>query len=210
MTVRCVIYDCDGVLFDSIDANRRLYNHICLSLGREPLTDEETQFCHTHTVFEAVHHLFRATPEVEERALEFLKGLDLKQYIAYLTMEPNLMETLKALKEKGILTAICTNRTTTMKHIVERFQLGPHFDLVVTALDVIHPKPHVESVEKILHTLALGPQSALFIGDSDVDRKTAENGGVAFVAYKNREISNGIFIDDHLAVLSLLGNDSPR
>ena len=35
--INCVIYDCDGVLFDSIEANMRLYNDLCAELGREPL-----------------------------------------------------------------------------------------------------------------------------------------------------------------------------
>ena len=32
--IECVIYDCDGVLFDSLDANRRLYNTIAQGGGR--------------------------------------------------------------------------------------------------------------------------------------------------------------------------------
>jgi phosphoglycolate phosphatase len=208
--ITCVIYDCDGVLFDSLEANRNLYNHICTSLGRSPLTEEEAQFCHTNTVFGAVRHLFREQPEMEERALQFLKGMDLKKYIAYLKMEPHLTETLSILKERRLITAISTNRTTTMPHIMERFQLGDYFDMVVTALDVSRPKPDPESVEKILAAFTLEPQAVLYIGDSEIDRQTAEGAGVTFVAYKNREISNGLFIDDHLAVLDLLATDRPR
>ena len=40
MQVKCVIYDCDGVLFDSIEANRVLYNHIALSMGRAQMSEE--------------------------------------------------------------------------------------------------------------------------------------------------------------------------
>lgn len=207
--IRCVIYDCDGVLFDSIEANRKLYDHICLSMGRGPLTDEELKFCHTHTVFQGIGLLFRELPGVEVRALEFLKGLQLKEYVAYLKMEPNLIEALRSLKEKKILTAICTNRTTTMPHLMERFQLHPYFDLVVTALDVTRVKPDGESVVKILSTLAVEPGETLYIGDSEIDRTTALNGHVRFVAYKNREISDGLAMDDHLDVIGLLETGSP-
>ena len=54
----CVIYDCDGVLFDSLDQNKRLYNHIALSMGRAPLTDAEALFCHAHTLNESIKHIF--------------------------------------------------------------------------------------------------------------------------------------------------------
>jgi len=89
-----------------------------------------------------------------------------------------------------------------MKHIIERFNLGPHFDMVVTALDVKHPKPHPESIEKILQAFNLCKEEALFIRDSEVDQQTAKSSGVTFVAYKNREIKNEAFIEDHHALLS--------
>jgi hypothetical protein len=31
LKIRCVIYDCDGVLFDSLEANGRLYSEVCVS-----------------------------------------------------------------------------------------------------------------------------------------------------------------------------------
>ena len=206
--VDCVIYDCDGVLFDSIETNGRLYNHIATSIGRALLTMEELQYCHTHTVYESINHLFRHDGVLEKKALEFLKQVDLQAFIIYLKMEPNLIQTLTLLKEKGIIRAISTNRTTSMKHIMERFNLWPYFDMVVTALDVKHPKPHPESVEKILTALNVDRERTLYVGDSEVDRETALSSGVKFIAYKNREIAGAGFIDDHLNLLTFLSNGS--
>lgn len=205
--IKCVIYDCDGVLFDSLQANRRLYNHICVSMGRKPLTEEELGYCHTHTVFEAIHSLFQNNEAEEKRALEFLThNVDLKQFVEYLVMEPHLLETLAILRQKKIITAISTNRTTSMKHVMERFELRPYFDMVVTALDVEYPKPHGESVERIVSTFNLNKKEVLFVGDSDVDKQTAEASGVSFVAYKTKHLSEDAFIDDHLALLSFLSD----
>ena len=204
MKVRCVIYDCDGVLFDSLDANGRLYNDLCVSVGRPPLTREELTYVHCHTVFEAIHFMFKDDDGLEKKALELLKQVDFKQYIVLLKMEPHLIETLITLKEKGILRVINTNRTTTMPHIMERFGLRPYFDMVVTALDVKNHKPHRESVDKIVDTLKLDRSEVVFVGDSEVDRQTAESAGVKFIAYKNRELGNNTFIDDHRALLRLV------
>jgi phosphoglycolate phosphatase len=111
---------------------------------------------------------------------------------------------LESLKEKGILRAINTNRTTSMKYIMERFNLWPYFEMVVTALDVKNPKPHPESIEKIVRELNLSKEEAVFIGDSDVDQQTAKSSGIKFIAYKNRNIQNDAYIEDHLDVLTLL------
>lgn len=91
-----------------------------------------------------------------------------------------------------------------MKHIIERFDLGRYFEMVVTALDVKHPKPHPESVEKILQAFNLQREKTLYVGDSEVDKETALSSGVRFIAYKNRDIAVDGFIDDHLVLLDFL------
>ena len=204
--LKCVIYDCDGVLFDSFEANTRLYNDLCARVGRVPLRREEMQYVHTHTVYEAIRFIFGKEDGLEQKALASLKEVDLRNYIAYLKMEPHLLQTLQKLKERSILRVINTNRTTSMKHIMERFSLWPYFEMVVTALDVNNPKPHPESVEKIITALKLKKEEAVFVGDSDVDQQTAESSGVRFIAYKNREIANDFFIEDHLDLIRLILN----
>ena len=202
--IRCVIYDCDGVLFDSIEANMRLYNDLCSAVGRTPLKEEEIKYVHTHTVYEAIHFIFGQEDGLEKRGLESLKQIDLREYIVYLKMEPHLLQILNLLKANGIIRAINTNRTTSMKHIMERFHLWPYFDMVVTALDVKNPKPHPESIEKIVQKLNLNKEETVFVGDSEVDQQTAKSAGIKFIAYKNREIVNDAFIEDHLALIHLL------
>ncbi len=199
-----MIYDCDGVLFDSFEANTKLYNDLCAQVGRNPLRKEEMQYVHAHTVFEAIRFIFGKESELEKRALESIKQVDLRNYVGYLKMEPHLFPALEKLKEKGILRVINTNRTTSMKHIMEKFNLWPYFDMVVTALDVKNPKPHPESIEKIIAAFQLKKEEAVFVGDSDVDKETAVSSGVTFIAYKNKEIADGLLMEDHLDLFSLL------
>ena len=204
--VHCVIYDCDGVLFDSLEANTKLYNDLCARVGRGPLREDEMKYVHTHTVFEAIHFIFGKENDLEKKALDILKQkeIDLKNYIDYLKMEPHLVEALEKLKEKGMLRAINTNRTTSMKYIMERFNLWPYFEMVVTALDVEHPKPHPESIEKIIQELKLSKEEAVFVGDSEVDQQTARSSGIKFIAYKNKGIANELHIEDHLDLLKII------
>jgi len=204
--IRCVVYDCDGVLFDSLEANGRLYNDLSARLGKAPLSEEQLRYVHSHTVFESIRCIAGEDEGLEKKGLELLKQIDLSEYIKYLKMEPNLLQALSALKERGTLRAVNTNRTTSMKYIMERFNLWPYFDMVVTALDVKNPKPHPESIEKIVSALNLSKNEIVFIGDSQVDKQTAESAGVRFIAYKNKEISNGVLINDHLELLELVGN----
>ena len=204
--IHCVIYDCDGVLFDSVEANKKLYNDLCALVGRAPLNEEEVKYVHMHTVYETIQLIFAKENGLEKKALEALKGIDWRDYIAYLRMEPYLFQILNLLKTNGTLRVINTNRTTSMKYIMEHFGLWPFFDMVVTALDVKNPKPHPESIEKILQSLNLKKEEAVFVGDSEVDQQTAKSSGIKFVAYKNKEIFSDAYIEDHLALLDLLSD----
>jgi phosphoglycolate phosphatase len=204
--ISCVIYDCDGVLFDSIEANKKLYNDLCALVGRSPLNEEEVKYVHMHTVYETIQLIFGKGNGLEKKALELIKGINWRDYITYLRMEPYLLQILNLLKTNGILRVIDTNRTTSMKYIMEHFGLWPFFDMVVTALDVKNPKPHPESVEMILQTLNLDKEETVFVGDSEVDQQTAKSSGVKFIAYKNRAIVSDAYIDDHLALFNLLSD----
>jgi HAD superfamily hydrolase (TIGR01549 family) len=202
--ILCVIYDCDGVLFDSLDANRWFYSSLCEAAGRPPLTDQELRYAHTHTVYEGIHHIFRDSPNLEEKALEIFSRMDPGESISRLKMEPHLVPTLETLKAKGILRAISTSRTTNMEMLLKRFSLEPLFDLVVTSRDVLNPKPHPESIEKILQAFSLRNEEVLFVGDSETDGKAARNAGVKFIAYRNPEIEADAYIEDHRDLLQFL------
>ncbi|MDD3847036.1 MAG: HAD family hydrolase [Syntrophorhabdaceae bacterium] len=220
--VECVIYDCDGVLFDSFDANRRLYNSIAVAARSSVLDDDELHYCHTHTVYQSIAHICRNDAESERRALEFFRNtIDFRDFIVYLKMEPNVKETLERLRARGISRAISTNRTTSMRHIMEQYGLWEYFDVVVTAAHQANPgsdgtgskeilqaksKPDPEGVEKILGALNVRREATLYIGDSEVDMGTARSSGVRFIAYKNDTLEADVSIDDHLALLDFLSN----
>ncbi len=76
--------------------------------------------------------------------------------------------------------------------------------MVVTALDVRNPKPHPESIEKIIQKFNLNKEETVFVGDSEVDQQTAKSSGIKFISYKNREIANDAFIENHLVLLNFL------
>jgi phosphoglycolate phosphatase len=202
--IRGVIYDCDGVLLDSLEANRWFYSSLCTALGREALTEEELRYAHSHTVHEAIHHIFRDAPEKEGQALERLAREDPEESAARLKLEPHIIPALEALKARGIRRAISTSRTTHMEYILKKFALDPFFELVVTTRDVQNPKPHPESIEKILRRFSLEKEEVFFVGDSEIDREAAFAAGVKFIAYKNEGLPSFACIQDHLAILDLL------
>jgi len=58
--IRGVVFDCDGVLFDSRDVNRHYYNHIRGALGLAPMSREEEDYAFMHTVDKAMARIIPA------------------------------------------------------------------------------------------------------------------------------------------------------
>ena len=114
--VKAVAFDCDGVMFDTAQANRFYYSHILQNFGRPAVTDEQFAFVHMHTVTESIAYLFPDKATLAA-AHEFRKSMDYRQYLEYLTIEPHLVSLLEKLRPQ-FKTSIATNRTDTMNQVM--------------------------------------------------------------------------------------------
>ena len=199
-----IIFDCDGVLFDSKDANIAFYNHILSHFDLPPMTQEEVEYVHVSTAEGALRYLLTArAPQRVEEILNHRPRIDYTPFIHLMHMEPNLKELLSSLPPH-IHRAISTNRSYTIGDVLRIHGLEGEFALVVSALDVKNPKPDPESVLKILNHFAVAPSEVLFVGDSTMDQQAAQGAGVPFVAYKNLSLQAEYHIDDLLAVKEIV------
>jgi phosphoglycolate phosphatase len=187
-----IIFDCDGVLFDSRKANQAYYNHLLNHFGKPPMSESDLTYVHMHTAGESITFLFGEN-QLRDAVLAYTQTLDYTPFIRLMDMEPGLIDLLEYLRP-GIKTAVSTNRSTTIGQVLKTFALDPYFDLVISSLDVDRPKPDPESVIKIMDFFNAGPEQCLYIGDSEVDAQTAGRAGVAFVAYKNLSLPAALHI----------------
>jgi phosphoglycolate phosphatase len=200
--LKLVVLDCDGVMFDSRGANRAYYGHLRERFARPPLTEEEFGFVHTHSAPESVPYLFREWPGDLERVEAYRKTVDYTPFLRQMAMEPDLLAFLAAVRPP-LATAISTSRTTTMPAVLDTFGLRPHFDLVVTALDVRHPKPHPEALLKILDHFGVRADEGIFIGDSQVDVGHAAAVGMPLVAFRSPGLAAAWHVESFREVLRL-------
>ena len=202
--IKAVIYDCDGVLFDSFEANYAFYHLVLERFGKPALDrgDADTmRILHTYCNKDVLEHLFAGDDRMDE-VRRFCAGIDYRKLFPLMLMEQGLRETLDALKGRVEL-AICTNRASSMEALLASFGLEGYFSLVMTAARVKNPKPHPEPLLKVLEHFGIAAKEALFVGDSEVDRMAAEGAGVPFVAYRG-DMSATTRIEKHQDLLLLL------
>lgn len=201
--LRLVIFDCDGVMFDSKEANRIYYNHLLAGLGYPPMDSAELEYVHSHNVMDSVNYIFRHYPAAEiEAAHQLRASIDYEQYLQYMLIEPDLKEFLGFLRP-DYYTAISTNRTTSLPSILKMFELEPLFDKVVTAMDVERPKPHPEALTKILDHFGLAVDEAIFIGDSMVDREHTAGLGMRLIAFKSPTLPAEYHVNSFMEITGL-------
>ena len=199
---KAVIFDCDGVMFDSRQANINYYNYLLAHFGLPHMDETGINYVHMHTASESVGYIFRGTPHVK-KADEFRKQMDYSPFISDMIMETGLKKLLGDLKPDFGL-AVATNRSDTIGEVLRVNGLDQYFDIVVSSLDVDLPKPHPESVFKILNFFGIGPESCLYVGDSIVDQETCRAANVRLIAYKNRRLEADYNADSMDDILSFI------
>ena len=200
--ISTIIFDCDGVMFDSRQANIHYYNHVLTQFDLPALTENGAHFIHMHTAEESIRYIFKKTPFVEQ-ALACRKRLKYEPFIKDMVIEPGLKDLLKKLKPAYGL-AVATNRSDTIAEVLDSNGLTDFFDIVVSSLDVEKPKPDPESIYKILDFFGIDPEEALYVGDSIVDWQTAEAASVRFVAFRNENLKTPWKVTDLGEIKDLL------
>ena len=128
-------------------------------------------------------------------AYDYRETMDYGAFLKLLKVEPYLVQLLTKIRPK-LKTAIATNRSDTMNRLLTEFELSDYFDLVVTSFDIRHPKPHPDSLFKILDYFDIESHQALYIGDSQVDAEAAGAAKIPFVAFRNETLPTEYHIEN--------------
>lgn len=202
---RAVIYDCDGVILDTLESNYIFYNRVMEYLGRPELDRNDLDartVLHTYSFDNVMEYFFAGDP-CHRQAVDFAKTIHYRDLAPFMSMEAGFVETLDRIRGHASL-AVCTNRAISMDMIIEDFGLTGYFSCVMTAAKVTNPKPHPEPLLKVLDHYGISPAEALFVGDSAVDMQAAAGAGVPFLAYKTLLPGDHPRIEHHSEILGHL------
>src|SRR5690242_16202052 len=180
-----VIFDADGVLFESAESNIAYYNTIFAEIGDPPLSNEEERAC----VFMAAMQVFemRALNDAArlKRMREVAREIDFTPFFKLLRPPLDLKRFLHELKMRYRV-ALATNRSATTHGLIEHLGLSGVFDAVASADDQVPPKPAPDIVRLCLRRARVIPSRAIYVGDSQIDLEAAKSAGVHFLGVGSR------------------------
>lgn len=197
-----LVFDIDGVLFDSRNSNIEYYNIIRRAVQLPPLSDEEADYCHQASVKESMERII--PPPYRDAAEQACKQINyMDQLLPMLALEPGLLETLHWLQSWNVRLGIFTNRSTSVVELLRYFGLEEFFDPIKTAANS-PPKPHPEGLLSILDAWDLPSCHIAFLGDSSVDEKAAKSAGVPFWAFRNDCLNARLHFSDFFSMITLI------
>ncbi|SDO46746.1 HAD family hydrolase [Desulforhopalus singaporensis] len=201
--LKLIVFDCDGVMFDSKQANIAYYNHLLDHFGLPKMDSGEEDYVHMSSVIEAITRIFsrHRSPNLDQ-VHEYRLQITYEPFLQHMKMEPDLVYFLERVWKKYRL-AISTNRTNTMLPLLESHNLDHYFEKVVTAATAKRPKPAPDGLLEILDHFNCAPEEALFIGDSIVDQQHASACGVDLIAFKNSDLEARYHVDSFKEILQL-------
>jgi phosphoglycolate phosphatase len=183
--IELVMFDADGVLFDSEESNVAYYNWIFAQLGEPPL-DRDEQIA---SISFAASEVFAARARGDAAKLgmmhDLTRNMDQTPFFKMLRPPFELRPFMLQLKRRYKL-GLATNRSATVPALVEHLGLSGVFDAVASALDKVPPKPAPDILRLCLQRAGVGAAQAVYVGDSRVDREAAERAGMHFIGVGSR------------------------
>lgn len=185
------IFDLDGTLLDTLQDLANAVNHSMREMGYpERSLDEVRAF-----IGDGMKMLIRRSVPEKAGETECEKALAVfhEYYLAHISdfTKPydGITEAVDMLKNRGCRLAVVSNKSDDAANtVVEKF-FDRRFDIVVGKREDFPTKPDPASVRFVMKTLGVDTENTVYIGDSNVDVRTAHNAGLPCigVTWGNRD-----------------------
>tara|TARA_B100000902_G_scaffold394273_1_gene450265 strand:+ start:277 stop:1656 length:1380 start_codon:yes stop_codon:yes gene_type:complete len=199
--INLVIFDLDGVLFDS-----KKYHFEALNLALNEVNEKY--------VISYEEHLKEFDGLPTNKKLELLtqkKGLEKNKYeTIWKQKQKYTMELLDGIKKNekiyNLLTLLKNNEikiacasnsiSETVTRVLDKLEIIDLFDIIVSNEDVLNPKPHPEMYWKCMTKLSILPNETLIIEDSPIGRLGASlSGAKTYFVESSADISEDLYYD---------------
>jgi|SRR3984885_978509 phosphoglycolate phosphatase len=181
--VRALIFDLDGTLIDSKLDLALSINAMLKRMSRAELRHEDIFAMVGNGAPVLVRRalggetLNTASDEEADTGLAYFLSYYRNHMLDNTVTYPGVREGLALLEEHPM--AVLTNKPVNFSRaILDGLSLSRYFRFVYGGNSFEKKKPHPMGVETLLRELAVKPEEAMIVGDSEVDIQTARNSGV--------------------------------
>jgi phosphoglycolate phosphatase len=177
MPIRAILFDFDGTLADSFAAITLSTNHVRHKYGLPPMTEDAIRGYVGYGLANLMEQLVPTADPAE--AVAAYRDHHPGVMAAGTTLFPGVVETLRFLRERGVKTAVCSNKHVQFtKMLVREKQVAALFDEVLGPEDVGVPKPDPAMLHEAMRRLGATAADTIYVGDMVIDVEVARAAGV--------------------------------
>lgn len=185
--IKAIVFDVDGVLIDSLEANIKFIQDLMRKAGYKPPTRKQYTAIFHLNMMDVIKHLTKSQSEKEiKRIWKIGASRDVAYPTELIKIPKDAEETIKLLSKKYLL-AIVTNRVKAgLYEIPQLAKLKRYFKVAVSYEDTINHKPHPEPLLLAAKRLGVNPNESVYVGDAESDIKAARATGMKIISYPKR------------------------
>ncbi|MCR5596095.1 MAG: HAD family hydrolase [Lachnospiraceae bacterium] len=212
--INTVIFDMDGTVLNTLDDLTDSVNYVLDRFGLPARTASEYRQFFGNGIKYALEC---AVPsETDKETIDNMLPIFKEHYDAHCLDKTRpyegIVELMEQLSVRGYKMAIVSNKIdSAVKELNDRF-FAEYVDVAIGERPEIQRKPAPDTVMEALKELGSNKEESVYIGDSEVDLKTADNSGLPCIAVlwgfrdKDRLLENGasVFATDPTEVVSIL------
>jgi HAD superfamily hydrolase (TIGR01509 family) len=187
-SVKCVIFDMDGVIIDSEEIHKKAYYETFISLGLEVSEELYKTLTGSSTInaFQKLIAHFKLEADANELVLQ-----KRKRYINFFENDTDL-HLVKGAKEiihyfynKDLTLVLASSSAmVNINRVFDRFDLQKYFTAKISGADLTQSKPHPEIFEKAAVLGNTAKENCIVIEDSDNGIQAANDAGILFLVIK--------------------------
>lgn len=214
---KCCIFDLDGTLINTIHALNRTINLTLERLRYGPVDEDQTRIFVGDGYRKFVERALISRGDKEladlEQALAVYREVFEDNCLYRIEAYDGMRELLAFLKEKGVKTAVLTNKAhaQAVDNIEAVYGKG-YFDLITGEQAGLKRKPDPDGAFYTARTLGVRPEECLYFGDTNTDMRTGIAAGMDTVGvtwgFRDREeleaFSPRYIVDDPHQVIGIL------
>lgn len=172
-----VIFDLDGTLLNTLADLADSVNHVLSVYGYPQRSRDEIRAFIGNGIRKLVR---RALPEqIAEETFQTVFAAFKTYYTAHCHMKTKpydgIIEMLQALRQQGFRLAIVSNKNDAAVNELNQYFFGDLIPAAVGQKEGVPTKPAPDMVENALYLLGATKARAVYVGDSPVDKATADN-----------------------------------
>ena len=188
-----LIFDLDGTLMNTLDDLHDSVSYALREAGLEPNPRQDTRRYLGNGIRNLVNRSVAQTcPTADEALKEHVFETFRAYYVAH-SMDKTapyegVEEMLKECKKRGFYTAIVSNKLAPAVKDLHKAFFADSIDVAIGETEKVKRKPAPDMVNEAIRQLSLvhgekiEASACIYIGDSEVDLKTAENAGLPCIA----------------------------